>query len=154
MVSQNVLPGLFQWKDVHSPFQAYGTKNFKVFLPPNGKLVVGEPYFIVRDTKSFTSLNRYRPPRPLPKHAIIHSILAQFHPQVFLQSRFGPIGTVAVVKAKNEDMVEVWFRWVTTPSSVMCAAGSLLMMYMHGSFMCALCMVSRQVLSIWRLVGM
>lgn len=112
MGSGSLLPGLFKWTDVRLPFQAYGTKNFRVFLPQEGPVVVGEPYFFLRDIHGLTSFHRYYPPRPPREHAVIHSILAQFHPQVFLQTRFGPTGAVAVVRAANEDSVEVWFRWV------------------------------------------
>lgn len=111
---ENILPGLLKWKDVHSKFQGYGTKNFKVFLPKDGSLVVGEPYYIIKDTDDFASMNRYRPPPPSREHAVIHAILAQFHSQVFLLCRFGPKGSVAVIRAQNEDTVEVMFRYVST----------------------------------------
>lgn len=87
----------------------YGTKNFRIFLPPND-WPIGKPYYIIKDQNDFTPMNRYHPPRPSAESAILHAILAQFHPNVFLMTRFGPKGTVGIVRAKNDDIIDIVFR--------------------------------------------
>ena len=108
---ENVLPGLISWKDVNVHSQMYGTRNFKFFLPHDNWLV-GKPYYIIRERNDYTSMNRYHPPAPSIENALLHSILAQFHPNIFLITRFGPKGTVGVVRAKNKDTIDIVFRYI------------------------------------------
>ena len=106
-----MLPGLLSWKDVHTEYQVYGSANFRVFLPPpEYEWPVGKPFHIIKDHGDFTPMNRYHPPAPSAENALLHALLAQFHPNVFLLTRFGPKGTVGVVRARNEEMIDIVFR--------------------------------------------
>ncbi len=91
-------------------YDMFGTGNFRVFFPNYGKLTVGEPYFIIADHEDFASMNRHRPPKPAAEHALIHTLLSMFHQNVFVISRFGPRGSVAVIRAMKEDTVDIMFR--------------------------------------------
>lgn len=105
------MPGLLQWKDVFLDLQVYGAKNFKLFFPPNANdWPIGKPYYIIKDRNEFTPMNRYHPPQPSPQNALLHAILAQFHPNVFLMPRFGPKGTVGIVRARNDEIIDIVFR--------------------------------------------
>lgn len=92
------------------PSQTYGTRNFKAFLPVDTQWQIGKPYYIVEDKQQFTSMNRYHPPRPSDENHLLHSILSQLHPNVFLITRFGPKGTVGIVRAKAGDILDITFR--------------------------------------------
>ena len=106
-----MLPGLLQWKKAHVKFQQYGTKNFKAFFPPSRDWSIGKPYYIIKDNNEFTPMNRYHPPNPSPETSLLHSILAQFHPNVFLITRFGPKGSVGIIRAKSENLIDIIFRY-------------------------------------------
>jgi len=90
--------------------QAYGTKNFKIFFPAYGDLVVGKPYYIIKSNLQFFSQNRHRPSWPEQQEALIFSLLSMFHRNVFLIGRFGPQGSVGVIRAMNEKTVDIMFR--------------------------------------------
>ena len=107
---EKLLPGLLAWKDVHIHSHMYGARNFRSLLPPSG-WPVGKPYYIIKDKGEFTSMNRYRPPRPLADVAFLHTILAQFHPNVFMITRFGPKGTVGIVRGRNQTAIDIIFRY-------------------------------------------
>lgn len=111
---EKLLPGLLQWKSAHVPSQMYGTRNFRAFLPPSSDWPVGKPYYIIEDRNEFTPMNRYHPPNPSDDNSLLHSILAQFHPNVFLLSRFGPKGTVCSVRARTKNLLDIVFRYVWT----------------------------------------
>jgi hypothetical protein len=109
---EKILPGLFQWKSAHVPSYTYGARNFRAFLPPDADWPVGKPYHIIEDKNQFTPMNRYNPPRPSAEDSLLHSILAQFHPNVFLHTRFGPRGTVGIVRARNKEVFDITFRYI------------------------------------------
>ena len=104
---------MLQWKDVHVKSQTYGARNFRIFLPPNDNWPIGKPYYIIEDRNEFTPMNRYHPPSPSAGTSLLHSILAQFHPNIFLLTRFGPKGTIASVRAKAENVIDIIFRYVS-----------------------------------------
>ena len=108
--AKNILPGLLRWKDAQVPSQVYGTRNFKYFLPQK-YWSVGHLYYIIEDKNEYTSMNRYHPPKPSVENALLHSILAQFHPNIFLMTRFGPKGTLAIIRAHNKDIIDIVFRY-------------------------------------------
>lgn len=109
---QKLVPGLTSWKEVVREFDFYGTRNFKVFLPSYGRMVVGEPYYIIASQDTIASMNRYHPSQPSKDRALIHAMLSQFHQNIFVISRFGPIGSVGVIRAMTDETVEVIFRQV------------------------------------------
>ena len=90
--------------------QIYGTRNFKQLFPSDD-WPIGKPYYIIKDTTDFTPMNRYHPTSP-PVNSLLHSILAQFHPNVFLVTRFGPRGTVGIIRAKSDNLIDIIFRYV------------------------------------------
>lgn len=104
-----MLPGLLNWKGAYIDTYVYGAKNFMVFLPPQN-WPIGETFYIVKDHNEFTPMNRYHPPHPSTKNALLHALLAQFHPNVFLMTRFGPKGTVGIVRARNKEIIDIVFR--------------------------------------------
>lgn len=99
------------WKNVHLHSKVYGTRNFNTFLPPSG-WPIGKPFYIIKDEGEFTSMNRYHPPKPSVDRGLLHSLLAQFHPNIFLITRFGPKGTIGIVRARNSHIIDVVFRYV------------------------------------------
>lgn len=56
-------------------------------------------------------MNRYHPPVPVGKEVLVHALLSQFHPNPFVQTRFGPRGTVAVLRARNDVLLDIVFRY-------------------------------------------
>ena len=112
--SDRMLPGLIHWtKPVLTTYQ-YGAENFEIFLPPLTGLSLGTPYDIVTDTgeKPGVYMHSYHPPKPDKQGDLIHAILAQLHPNVFVYSRFGPRGTVAVVRASRDDLLDIVIRYL------------------------------------------
>jgi hypothetical protein len=110
-----ILPGLTRWKSPQHPLHIYGAGNFRVFLPPSSpaSYPLGETYYVIDPLRSELGLhmNRYRPPRPLGKaESLLYALLSQFHPNPFVQTRFGPRGTVAVVRARNNSLLDIVFR--------------------------------------------
>lgn len=106
---EKLLPGLSAWKDVHIRSKMFGARNFRSLLPPNG-WPIGQPYYIVEDKGDFTSMNRYRPPRPTAEAAFLHALLTQFHPNVFMMTRFGPKGTVGIIRGRSQTAIDIVFR--------------------------------------------
>lgn len=110
---ETLLPGLLGWKEAHEPLHAYGALNFRAFLPPTEEWPFATPYFIVSqqadDTQ--THMNRYYPQPPALNHALLHSLLAQLHSNIFLVTRFGPRGTVALIRAYNQHMLDIVIRY-------------------------------------------
>lgn len=115
---ETLLPGLLSWKEAQEPLHAYGALNFRAFLPPTEEWPLATPYFIVNQQadETQTHMNRYYPQPPPLNHALLHSLLAQFHPNVFLVTRFGPRGTVALVRAQNEHMLDIVIRYTAWSS--------------------------------------
>lgn len=58
-------------------------------------------------------MNRYHPPVPVGKEVLVYALLSQFHPNPFVQTRFGPQGTVAVLRARNDVLLDIAFRYWT-----------------------------------------
>ena len=71
-----------------------------------------EPALLIRESPS-----RYYPPDVAHEHIIFHRLLAMFHSRPFIQSRFPPQGTVAVIRARHGRFLDIHFRFVLSPSS-------------------------------------
>ena len=56
-------------------------------------------------------MNRYRPSVPVGKEILLHTLLTQFHPNIFLHTRFGPRGSLALVRARSEKYLDIVMRW-------------------------------------------
>lgn len=110
---EQMLPGLLKWKEPNCPVHIYGAANFKVFLPPSEDWPQGVPYHVVTPNPDSPRdhSNRYHPPRPEERERLLYALLSQFHPNPFLQMRFGPRGTFAMVRAQNQDYLDVVIRY-------------------------------------------
>ena len=107
------LNGLRSWQDVTIPSQLYGVHNFRSFLPDSDSVEVGQIYPVIgRNTYFFEHLSstRYFPPRPEGKEVLLYRLLAQFHPRPFVQMRFPPQGTSAIIRAQNNEYFDIVFR--------------------------------------------
>jgi hypothetical protein len=106
-----LLPGLVKWTTPNHPIHTFGVGNFKTFLPPYGK-GVGDPYYIVdsEHTGRQPHMNAYYPPPPRGNEVLLHALVSMFHPNVFINCRFGPRGTLAVLRAENDKYYDVIIR--------------------------------------------
>lgn len=111
------LTGLKEWTKVNHEWMTFGVRHFKVFLP-EGQIELGSIYRLYSDDKSFLSLtgphlssNRFYPSKVDEKLIILYRILAMFHQRPFLINRFPPTGGVAMVRAYNDDYIEIVYRF-------------------------------------------
>ncbi|MED6266846.1 hypothetical protein CHARACLAT_006140 [Characodon lateralis] len=113
-VSHSSLSGLRSWTSPAVPSSSFPAGQFRVFLPPKGKVEVGDAWWVIpSELNIFTGYlpnNRYHPPTPKGKEVLIHSLLSMFHPLPFIKSRFAPQGTVACIRASNEFYYDIVFR--------------------------------------------
>ncbi|MEQ2290997.1 hypothetical protein AMECASPLE_008811 [Ameca splendens] len=113
-VSHSSLSGLRSWTSPAVPSSSFPASQFRVFLPPKGKVEVGDAWWVIpSELNIFTGYlpnNRYHPPTPKGKEVLIHSLLSMFHPLPFIKSRFAPQGTVACIRASNEFYYDIVFR--------------------------------------------
>lgn len=113
-VSQESLAGLLEWRVAAASWGWVPMSCFSALLPPDPQSSQpGQVWTLLPDTTDGTYLlsSRYVPPRPagLVEDLLFH-LLSLLHPQPFLQSRYGPRGAAAVVRAKTGHLLEVWFR--------------------------------------------
>ena len=116
-----LIPGLIAWKNPHIPVAQYGVKNFKQFTPPPERRL-GEPYFIVPQEKdvefihelmiSDTTPYKLAPPPPKSNEILLHVLMLQLHKHPFVHLRFGPRGTVGIVRAENDKYWDIFIRFV------------------------------------------
>ena len=109
------------WKKPHIPVAQYGVKNFKQFTPPPERRL-GEPYFIVPQKKdnefitelmmSDTTPYKHAPPNPKSNEVFLHVLMLQLHKYPFVHLRFGPRGTVGIVRAENNKYWDILIRFV------------------------------------------
>ncbi|KAK3563464.1 hypothetical protein QTP86_028877 [Hemibagrus guttatus] len=113
-VSHSALNGLRSWKSPAVPSSSFSAAQFRIFLPPKGKGVLGDTWWIIpSELNIFTGYlpnNRYHPPSPRGKEVLIHTLLSMFHPRPFIKSRFAPQGAVACVRAVSDFYYDVVFR--------------------------------------------
>ena len=74
-------------------------------------VIDAEPHFYDR-LRGEVGSNRYFPPRVEDKNIVIQRLLSMFHPRPFLMMRFGPQGSLACVRAYNEEYIDIVFRLV------------------------------------------
>ena len=111
---EKILPGLVQWTSPQHSEHPYGVGNFRVFLPPTDDWTIGQPYYVIEpleETVTGVHMNRYHPSTPIGSDVLIFSLLSQFHPNVFVHTRFGPHGTIATVRAQNEKYLDIVIRY-------------------------------------------
>ncbi|XP_071517537.1 selenoprotein N-like isoform X1 [Panulirus ornatus] len=112
--SRQTLHGVLSWKMAAVSWSWVRSRSFGALLPAGG--ISAEPGYVWKllpDTTSnnFMFSNKYVPPPPSgPVEELLFHLLSLFHPQPFLQSRYGPRGAAAVVQAKNSDCLDIWFR--------------------------------------------
>lgn len=106
-----MLPGLTSWVEPKLDINTYGAGNFRVFLP-SGAQPFGEPYYIIESEfyGRRPHMNFYHPPEPKGTEILLHVLLSHFHPNVFVNCRFGPRGTLAIVRAQNEEYYDIVIR--------------------------------------------
>ena len=110
---EKILPGLIRWKTANKDLQSYGAGNFKFFLPPDPNYPIGDTYNLIEGLPMSTPgmhMYRYHPLQPSPREAFLFALLSQFHPNVFLQNRFGPRGSMAIVRARNGRYLDIMMR--------------------------------------------
>ena len=111
----DTLQGLIDWKEVFHQSAPFNVKYFQAFLPEDTP-AVGTPYTLIEtNLNRFTnqlSSNRFYPPVVHGNRGnFIHKLLSMFHPRPFINSRFGPQGSVAVVRAESDKYLDIVFRW-------------------------------------------
>ena len=112
---EKYVPGLVAWKEPFHSFHTFAVKNFKSFLPPStGYPGNGEPYYIVDSEFRGTvpHMNYYHPLKPRDNEVFLQALLSMLHPNAFVNCRFGPRGTVALVRAENKDYYDILIRLV------------------------------------------
>lgn len=111
--SDPALIGLRSWTNATVPSQLYNANNFRSFLPDSDTVEVGQIYPVVGKNTYFLehlSSTRYFPPRPEGKEVLLYRLLAQFHPHPFVHMRFPPQGTSAIIRAQNNEYLDIVFR--------------------------------------------
>ena len=111
---EKLLPGLTSWKKPQHQFHSYGAQNFKAFLPLTAQTLFADPYYVI-DAEFYgrkTQMSYYHPPVPRGREEFLHALLSQFHPNIFVNCRFGPRGTLAVIRAENDDYYDIVVRFV------------------------------------------
>lgn len=109
---EKLLPGLMRWKKPQHFIHSYGVGNFRSFLPFTDQTMFAEPYYVI-DAEVYgrrPHMSYYYPPVPRGREVMIFTVLQQLHPNVFVNCRFGPRGTLAIVRADNKDYVDIVFR--------------------------------------------
>ncbi|CAL1270289.1 unnamed protein product [Larinioides sclopetarius] len=108
------LLGLLNWKTAYKERHPFGAKAFSTFLPPQSNSQPGFTWWIVEPKIKKDSpplLNqRYYPPKVQQNLLILHALLSLFHPHAFLWTRFQPQGTVAIIRAIEDNFYDIVFR--------------------------------------------
>lgn len=115
--NEKQMQGLKSWTMAHVPSATFSMKEFKAFLPAPDQtlnLLQAQPWYILearveKDGPGLTN-NRYYPPVVKGRLAIIFKLLAMFHPRPFVLTRFSPQGSVACIRAENNEFLDIVFR--------------------------------------------
>ena len=65
-----------------------------------------------------TTPYKHAPPHPASNEALLHALMMQFHKYPFVHLRFGPRGTVGVVRAENDEYWDILIRCVCVRACV------------------------------------
>jgi len=117
------LKGLNSWLQPNIEIANFPAANFSIFLPPNNgwrSKKVGDTWDLISKVLGGRSGsyfgehlagNRYLPPNPETNtEQLLLYILSMFHSRAFLHMRFPPRGSVACLKAINQDYYTISFR--------------------------------------------
>lgn len=106
--------GLKGWVEPNVPRRQFRHEDFKSFLPPTGSVPFGHPWYLVKSTLDIfagqLSSAHHEPPIVHPNEQTIHDLFSMFHKRPFIYPRFAPQGTVAVVRARTDDVLDIVFR--------------------------------------------
>ncbi|GFU00775.1 selenoprotein N [Nephila pilipes] len=106
--------GLLNWKTPYKERHPFGAKSFSSFLPPKRDVQAGFTWWIVESNSNKhsppLSVQRYYPPQVPSNLLIFHALLSLFHPHPFLWTRFQPQGTVAILRAIDDNFYDIVFR--------------------------------------------
>ncbi|XP_045618446.1 selenoprotein N isoform X2 [Procambarus clarkii] len=110
--SRRSLHGVLSWKVASVSWSWIPCKAFAVLLPEKASAKVpGHVWRLLPDITPNKFMFRYVPPPPSGHvEEFLFQLLSLFHPQPFLLSRYGPRGAAAVVRARNIDCLDIWFR--------------------------------------------
>lgn len=114
------LTALRLWTKPAVELKNFATKYFSLFLSKSNA-AIGVPYHItpfsfqpedeMYDMKyTMLSSNRYHPPRVTGDLIVLHNLLAMFHPSPFINSRFAPQGSLACLRAFNDEWLDISIR--------------------------------------------
>ncbi|KAK7794090.1 hypothetical protein R5R35_010292 [Gryllus longicercus] len=108
--------GLLSWQNPHENNITLKIGDFRPLLPPAGARVgyiwnMVEPVNYLETSKDDLSM-RFMDKKPQSGSAtsVLYRILSMFHKNVFMQTRFSPRGTVAVLRAQNSAFMDIVFR--------------------------------------------
>ena len=107
---KQVLPGLVNWKAPFHSIHTFGSKNMRPFLPRGQEL--GKPYVVIDSEYAGKTphMNYYYPPAPRGNEVFLQTLLSMFHPNAFINNRFGPRGTTAILRAENDKYYDIIIR--------------------------------------------
>lgn len=115
-VSWRSLAGVLRWRKAASSWGWVPVSSFSALLPPDSPANTAQPghvWTLLPDTTqgAYLQSTRYVPPSPAgPAEELLSHLLSLLHPQPFLMSRYGPRGAAAVVRARTDHLLEIWFR--------------------------------------------
>lgn len=107
--------GVFDWNKPAERWKNFAAKHFSAFLPSaDQKLKPGTTWWIIpsslNERINHLSSARYYPPELATQYHSIHALLSMLHIHPFLHSRFGPQGTVAVIRGISINLLDIVFR--------------------------------------------
>ena len=82
-------------------------------MPPDNDYTAGRIYYILQPPLFTGALhsNRYRPTVPInEKEKLLYALLSMFHSNAFINMRFAPQGTVAVIRAVSDKYLDIMIR--------------------------------------------
>ncbi|CAF1003983.1 unnamed protein product [Brachionus calyciflorus] len=114
LTNSDSLKSLKNWKEPNRAVLNFGCKDFKSFLPQNiNDIKVGHVWDLIprlkRDNNQLSN-KRFNPPEPETHEKTLFRLLQMFHKKPFLLSRFAPQGTSLVLRAKNKNYLDIFFR--------------------------------------------
>ena len=104
------------WQEPFHSVHTFTVKNFKIFLPSNNYPGNGQPYYIIDSNSQGKPphMNYYHPLIPRGNEVFLQALLSMLHPNAFINCRFGPTGTVGLVRAENDEYYDILIRLIIT----------------------------------------